>query len=396
MKKMLVLTSRFPFPVIGGDRLRIYYLCKELSRNFELTLLSLCETQQEVDMDVSHDNVFTSIHRVILPKWRSYLSCLRYLPTSTPLQVAYYRSTEFRTKLQMLLPAHDLALAHLIRTGDYLVDAKVPKVLEMTDAISLNYQRVSRVAKSSGFKNIVFSIERERLKHYEQNIVEKFDASFLVSQIDKDYLFFEDSPWYKKVLVCTNGVDTESLDYKYYAESKQLVFIGNLNSVQNLDAALWFAKNVMPLLRHHNDFTFKIIGRIKSDDMNKFNNLDGVSLTGSVDSIKEQARNSLAGVCSVRLGAGIQNKILEYMALGIPCVTSKMGLEGLNAIPERDILVANKPEEYVSHILSLYTRHDFARKLAENGRKYVVTSHSWVSQLETAVQFCKELVSDRP
>ena len=83
MKKILILTPRFPYPVIGGDRLRIYEVCKELSKKYELTLLSLCENKEELSYEVD-DHLFKSIHRVLLPKYRSYLNCLLSLPFDKP------------------------------------------------------------------------------------------------------------------------------------------------------------------------------------------------------------------------------------------------------------------------------------------------------------------------
>jgi glycosyltransferase involved in cell wall biosynthesis len=394
MKKILVLTPRFPYPVIGGDRLRIYFLCKELAKEYDLTLLSLCESEEEMDMDISFDNLFTTVERVFLPKWRSYINCFFALASKTPLQVAYYRSEEYRRKLQKLLPIHDGALAHLVRTGDYLLDADIPKVLEMTDAISMNYERVRAISKSSGFKNLIYSIEQKRLKSYEKNIAAIFDLSVLVSNIDKSYLFSSDEDVYKKVLVCSNGVDINSFNYELCADSKQLVFIGNLFSVQNLDAALWFAKNVMPLLRECGNFTFKIIGRIKVKDRSKFLGLEGVVLTGAVDSVVSEARGSLAGVCPVRLGAGVQNKILEYMALGLPSITSSIGLEGLEAIPQKDILVADKPQEFVERIVLLANDRELLEKISVNGRNYVERQHSWQSRLEPVRSALHNLINN--
>jgi len=394
-KRLIILTPRFPYPVIGGDRLRIYFLCKELSKKYDLTLLSLCESEEEMNMDVSYDTVFSSIERVLLPKWKSVFNCLLALPTKTPLQVAYYRSTKFHLKLQAMLPNYDGALAHLVRTGDYLLDASIPKVLEMTDAISMNYERVGETAKITGFKNIVYSVEQKRLKTYERKSTEKFDFSILVSQTDKDYLFQNTPDLYNKVLVCSNGVDTKSLDYQLCTNSKQLVFIGNLYSIQNVDAALWFATNVMPLLRQKDNFTFKIIGRIKEGDKNKFENFPGVYLTGAVDCIKNEARKSLAGICSVRLGAGVQNKILEYMALGLPTITSSIGLEGIEAIPNKDILVADEPQEYVDKIMELILDNKKYINLSENGRKYVVDKHSWQSRLSPVLNAFSELLNKK-
>jgi len=255
----------------------------------------------------------------------------------------------------------------------------------------MNYERVGKTAKSSGFKNLVYSIEQKRLKKYEQFAANKFDATILVSQIDKDYLFSSSSDEYKKVLVCSNGVDTRDMSYELSESSKQLVFIGNLYSVQNFDAAYWFAVNVMPRLRKQGDFTFKVIGRIKDKDRQKLKGLDGVVVTGAVKSVIIEARNSLAGICSVRLGAGVQNKILEYMALGIPAITSSIGLEGLEAKANKDILVANQPQEYADAVIELTLNKKLRESVSINGREYVESNHSWNSRLSPIMQLFNKL-----
>ncbi|AGH43752.1 glycosyltransferase [Paraglaciecola psychrophila] len=394
MKKIVILTPRFPFPVIGGDRLRIYFLCKELSKHFSLTLLSLCESKEEMEMDVSDDTVFDNIERVYMPKWRSYFNCLCCLPTKTPLQVAYYKNNEFQKKLITLSKVNDAVFSHLVRVSEYTKNINLPKIIELTDAISMNYERVSGLAKSFGFKNLVYSLEQSRLKKYEKSIATKFDYSVLVSQIDKDYLFHPDDAVYERVLVCSNGVDTQTLSYEYGKGYKQLIFIGNLYSIQNLDAAYWFAKNVMPSLREIDDYTFKIVGRIKSNDAKKFDQFDAVYLTGSVESILDEVRGSLAGICSVRLGAGVQNKILEYMSLGIPTITSSTGLEGIEATPDKNILVADKPSEYINAILKLSKDATFAETISLNARNYVVSKHSWGTRVLPVIKACKSLLID--
>lgn len=389
--KLLVLTPRFPYPVIGGDRLRIYQLCKQLKKDFSLSLLSLCDSKSELDMLVE-DDVFDEIHRISQPKWRSYWNCLLALPTSKPLQVAYYQNELFARKLTELAPSHDMVLAHLIRVGHYARRISIPKILEMTDAISLNYSRVKGLSKYGSVRHLIYSVEQNRLNEFERSIVRDFDVSVLVSEIDKSYLFEEASIEYSKVLVCSNGVDTDELTYRPVYPSKQIVFIGNLTTVQNLDAALWFAKNVMPVLRESNDFTFKVVGRINEKDRIKLNEYDGVYATGSVHSIQDAVKGSLAGVCCMRLGAGIQNKSLEYMAMGIPCVSTKVGFEGLQAKPGRDIFLADTVVEFVEAIRSLFESEQLFSKLAKNGRSYVETHHSWASQLSPLLHRCQEVM----
>lgn len=393
MKKILVLTPRFPYPVIGGDKLRIYEICRELSRNYELTLVSLCETYEELYMETPDDNIFNTIHRVYLPKWKSYINTLLAIPSNTPLQVAYYKSSKYSKLVSTLCSKHDLILPHLVRVADYVKEVDKPKILEMTDAISMNYMRVSSLKNNkSGFKGFVYRIERQRLNEYERYISRYFDYTFFVSQFDVDFLYSSDSQLKEKAVVCTNGVHTKNFPYDYNPLEKKLIFIGNMFSEQNFDAAYFFCSKVLPKLRVYGDYKFHIIGKISDEKRSQFKGFDGVVVTGAVDSISTSAKGALAGICSVRLAAGVQNKILEYMALGIPTVSSSIGLEGLNAIDGQSILIANTPDEYIKQIISLDKKHDLALSISEKAYSYVKNEHSWSSTLKPYLNIVDNLL----
>jgi glycosyltransferase involved in cell wall biosynthesis len=392
MKKILVLTPRFPYPVIGGDRLRIYEMCKELSKSYSLTLLTLCESQYEMELSRPEDGVFSEIHRIFMPKYRSYINCIMALPSDTPLQVAYYKSSKFDKVLNELYQEHDLILSHLIRVTDYVKHLQIPKVLEMTDAISMNYERVCETTNKAGIKGMIYRLEKNRLNKYEKSIVKDFNLNILVSQFDKDYLFEPNSDGYRKTLVCSNGVDISKLTYEFSPTNKVVIFIGNMYSAQNFDAVTWFVENVMPILRKKGQYTFKVIGRIKPDDEKKLNSIDGVIATGAVDKVDTHARGAIAGICSVRLAAGVQNKILEYMALGIPTITTSIGLEGLAAIPNKDILIADAVKDYIKHIQELENNHSYAEMISLSAYEYVKSSHSWSGKLKPVIKAIGGLV----
>lgn len=380
-KSILVLTPRFPYPVVGGDRLRIYYICKELSLTYNIELLSFCETIEEMNYDVPDDGVFRSIERIFLPRWKSYFNCMFSLFTRKPLQVAYYSSRDFSNAFERIVTKCDAVLAHLVRTAAYVENCDKPKILEMTDAISMNYERVRTLAGTKGFKNIVYAIEQERLNRFEKNIASKFDLSVLVSKVDKDYLFPVANSASSKVIVCSNGVNFDDFPQNYDPVDKTIVFIGNMTTVQNLDAASWFAEHVMPLLHEIDNFRFKVIGRINSQDANYLSSFPGVEVTGLVDSIANEASGALVGVCPMRLGAGVQNKVLEYMALGMPAITSRVGIEGIDAEVGVDILVADEPGAYVKHISELSKDKERAKSIGSNGSSYVRRTHSWNGKL---------------
>ena len=285
-----------------------------------------------------------------------------------------------------------MILPHLIRTAEYAKNLDVKKILEMTDAISMNYTRVSQIKNNSGLKGLIYRIEKDRLNKYEKSIVAYFDCNVFVSQIDRDFLYFDIPEVIDKTLVCSNGVDLSKLPYRFIPGGNKLVFIGNMYSAQNFDAAYWFAKNVLPIIRQHGDYEFHVIGKIPADCRKKLTQITGVVVTGAVDSVVEHAKGALAGICSVRLAAGVQNKILEYMALGIPTITSSTGLEGLFAKEGESILVADSPDCYVKHILELKNDMRLAEVIAQNALRYVKEHHSWDVKLKPLVKKVQQLL----
>jgi len=389
-KKILVLTSRYPYPVVGGDRLRIHEVCKELAREHDLTLLSLCESEEEMASAPPTDGVFKDVRRVLLSRWRSYLSTLLALPTRTPLQVAYYRSPAFRRELDALLPGHDLCLAHLIRTGDYVRHAGKPAVLEMTDAISLNYQRLKQVATRTSLKSIVFGIEQRRLAAYERAVLDDFALVSLVSDIDRSFL--TDGADRSHVITCSNGVDVDKYPFTDRRDAAPVVtFIGNMTSLQNMDACVYFAEEILPLARRRRDWTLRVIGRMTDADAARLARYPGVDVRANVADVAAESAGVRLGVAPVRIGAGVQNKVLEYMALGLPVITSSVALEGLGARPGVDLEVADTPQDFVERMEALLEDNDRFEAMAANGRRYVEQRHSWHAQLEPLTSAVRSL-----
>lgn len=397
--RLLVLTPRYPYPVVGGDRLRIHEVCKALCERLDLTLLSLCESTAEASAPVPPEAPFRQIERVVLPRWSSWLQSLTALPGSLPLQVAYYRSAAFDKQLERLLPAHDGVLAHLIRTGDAVRRsnvATVPRFLEMTDAISLNYERVQRSRRGRSLRAHVFSIEADRLLSYERQVVDDFDLSFLVSEVDRQHLFGSDTRRLQRTMVCSNGVDLQRLPYQFERNAADIVFIGNLQTLQNLDAATFMATDVLPVVRRQRpDARLRIIGRIKNADARSLGRHEGVVVTGEVPNVAAAAAGGAVGVCPVRLGAGVQNKVLEYLALGLPTVTTSVGFEGLGVVPDRDILVADNAKTFAEAVIQLLRDREAAAAMAEAGRRHVEDHHSWSAMLQPMVDAVVERVARR-
>jgi glycosyltransferase involved in cell wall biosynthesis len=383
--RLLVLTPRFPYPTIGGDRIRIIHLCRALSREFELTLLSLCDNREEMRFE-PHDGLFKHIWRVYLPRWRSYLNTLRALPGSRPLQLAYYDCPAFRERVEILLPYHDTVLAHLIRTGQYVLDSPIPRVLEMTDAISMNYLRMRHAKGNHSWKRLIYSVEQKRLQRYETKIVRQFDRVWLTSDVDRQFV---DPIEESDIDVIPNGTDIDLLPYRPPVDgANTIVFIGNMVSAQNQDACLYFIRTILPRVRAKAPVVFRIVGNAPEGVRRRFANFEGVELTGRLEHIFEGTEGAFCGVSPVRAAAGIQNKVLEYLALGLPCVTSALGLGGIAARPERDVLLYHDAEEAAAQILRLYENAALRMSLAEAGRELAMQRYDWKNIYRTFVNSC--------
>jgi glycosyltransferase involved in cell wall biosynthesis len=395
MKRLLVLTPRFPYPVIGGDRLRIDRLCKELAQHFSLTLASLCEDPAELHYEPPA-GIFIRVERVYLPKWRSRLNCVGSMFHGAPLQVAYYRSKRFAKMVDKLLPEHDGVLCHLIRTAEYARNASMPRFLEMTDAISMNYSRIQRGVAGDLIKRIIYGFERSKLSRYETSVSRDFDCSFLVSPVDLHYLTSDDIQATTLYRVAGNGVDCEDLPFRFTDAGTRLCFIGNMTTMQNLDAANYFARDIFPIvLRAVPNARFKIVGRMRERERRRFSRFSCVDVTGEVRSIVDATDGASVGVCPMRVGAGVQNKVLEYMALGIPAVVSSIALEGLGARNGQELLVEDSPEQFALAVIKLIQNRSFALRIAEAGRNYVESNHSWHATLAPVCETLDRKLSEK-
>jgi glycosyltransferase involved in cell wall biosynthesis len=374
--RILVLCSRFPEPPIGGERLRIFRICSELARHASLDLLTFCETEAE-RVAKSESGLFDAITRIELNTFGARARALGAVLGNQPLQIAYYKTRLFDTALKAKLNDYDAVLGHLIRMGEYIKNP-VPglvRILEATDAISLNYSRIPLGLQSRSANVLAYRIEKQRLLDYERTLPGKFDVLSFVSPVDVDFLY-PSRP--ANLVVATNGVDPDQFSFSGPGREKRIVFIGNITSEQNFDACVFFARSVLPLL---GEFQFDIIGRTPRHKASALARFPRVRVHGEVPSVSIAATGAFAAVCPVRMGAGVQNKVLEYLAMGLPTVSTSIGMEGLNAMHERDLLRADHPEEIAAAVLRLWQDKALSQRLAVCGRDYVVRNHSWTQTL---------------
>jgi glycosyltransferase involved in cell wall biosynthesis len=380
--RILVLTPRDPYPVIGGDRLRIHRLARALARRYELTLLTFCESERERRAAPPDDGVFTRVHRVVLPPWRSWLNVLAALPGREPLQVAYYRSDDFAAAVSSLAPEHDVVLAHLVRTAGYARGVQSLRILEMTDAISMSMQRVASArAHYMDPRRLAYALDARRLPEYERRAAAEFDLVALTSAADRDFLFGRTDEAEERIMVVPNGVDVPERQPPAQSMRRpgEIAFVGNLASLQNFDAAWFFARQVLPRIRaRHPDAVLKIIGPLRPGAARRFATVSGVRVEGVVPSLETALATARVGVCPVRVSSGMQNKVLDYFAHGLAVVCSPIALRGLNAPSANEhLLLADAPGEWAEQVIRLLEDEALAQRLADAGRALAGEHYRW-------------------
>ncbi len=375
--KILFLTSRFPFPPIGGDKLRFFNILKYLSKNHEASILCFSDKKLPPEILSEYKDFFFEIEVIILPKIISYINCILGLLKGNPLQISYYKSKKMEDLVREKL-AHnkfDVIFVHLIRMAEYAKNYKIYKILDMTDAQSLNYTRA--MPYTTGKWSVIHRFEKELVLNYEKHIWRYFDKTFVVSPVDKEYLIGLDSNINVEVL--PNGVDLDKYSFKQNnSETKQICFVGTMKYFPNIDAVVWFCREIFPIIKKEIPETkFYIVGTEPSRRVRELAKIKDVYVTGEVPNVNEYVWNSAVSIAPIRVGAGIQNKILESMALGTPVVTTSIGLEGIDAVPEKHILVADKPDEFARQVIRLIQNKEMCIKIATEARKLIEDKYTW-------------------
>lgn len=394
-RRILLLTPRFPYPPTGGDRLRILEMARQVSRRHQLTLISLCQRKEELEQEIPRDGIFSAVHRVYLPRWASWLKAGLAVIGRQPMQVAYFRSAAFSRRVHQLLPESDLVWCHLARTAPYAKEAPLPQWLEMTDAISLTLERAARLGSAFSPRTWAYRVEARRMRRYEQRLVDEFDLVTLIAEADRTQLLHSPAPRPEGIVVAPNGVALPAQAAPPAGErGPSIALLGRMDSLANRDALWYFVSEVLPgVVARVPQARLHVIGHVQAADAQRLRLMEHVKVEGVVDELSSVLDRCRVGVCPVRFGAGVQNKLLDYMAHGLATVSSPVGVEGLQVECGRDLLMAESKEDWIDKIVLLLDEDALASALGASGRGYVERHHPWDASLAPAMQALDLLIT---
>jgi polysaccharide biosynthesis protein PslH len=384
--KILYIASRFPYPTLTGDRVRAYHQLRLLSQRHRLTLLSPIKSAEEY-AGLSHIQSLCESVEVFPPSPHQRICNLMRIPfSSLPWQVTYTIDRRIKHRITQLLRRQNFDVLHtqLARTAP-LVDelVAIPKVIDLIDALSLNMQR--RAEQENPIMAWVAGREARSLKSYEQILLKKFDHAAVVSTTDRDAIGD-----FTNLHVIPNGVtpSTSRLPIQAMA-APEIIFSGNMSYFPNINAVQYFIDRVLPLVRRHfPKVRFTVIGANPSPQLQ--HQYPEIKFTGYVPQIYDYIAQATVAVAPMQSGSGIQNKILEAMAVGIPVVTTAYGMGGLGAKHNQDLLIANTAKDFAASVIALLQDQQLRQRIAVSAQQYIATHHSW----EASVAVLENLYRD--
>ncbi|MCF8329190.1 MAG: glycosyltransferase [Crocinitomicaceae bacterium] len=372
------MATRFPFPIEKGDKLRTYYLLKSLHKTHDLYLISLSEETISEDQ-LNEIKAFTKeIHLFTLSKIGKYFRLILGLFNSKPLQVNYFTSfkkkREIENLLELIKPDH--IICQLIRSAEYVKNYHdCPKTIDYMDALSKGMER--RINKVNWTSKFIFQLEAKRLKDYERRIFNYFEFQTIISKQDRDYISHPDQ---KKMLVMPNGIDDHYFESLKVEIKYDLVFVGNLNYPPNIDAINYLVKEILPSLPR---LKLLISGANPSKSLLlQLASIPNITITGWVDDIRESYLQGKILIAPMQIGTGMQNKILEAMALGVPSITTTLANNAIMATHQESIWVADTRESIIHGIETLLSNEAMYEKIKGNAKEFVRERYNWITIIQ--------------
>lgn len=381
--KILFLLSRFPYPLSKGDSLRAFHQMRELSKHAEVMAFAVSD-RKILSEEYEKLSFLQKIVVVPLPKMGIVGRLFASIFQKQPFQVAYFYAKQAQKALDIFIEKEkpDIIFCQLARMAKYC--EKLPtqiKLLDYQDAFSAGLGR--RIEKSPFYYRPLLQAEYQRMLAYEALIFSQFQIKTIISEPDRQLIHH---PQKSEIHLLPNGVQFDvfqpnleiGLEKKY-----DLLFVGNMAYPPNINCVEYIAKQALPLLKK--DFpalTFAIAGINPSPQVKALASKN-IIVTGFVPDMRDYYNCCRIFVAPMQIGIGLQNKLLEAMAMEMPCITSSLANKALGATPNLHLFVCDTPAEIAEKIAFLLQNPTVAKEMAKKARLFVIEKYSWEGQNQT-------------
>jgi sugar transferase (PEP-CTERM/EpsH1 system associated) len=392
--RIFYICRRVPFPPDRGDKIAAFNAIRHLAARHEVHVFCLGDGVQDLANISGLQAYAKSVSAAPVDEFTIKLRALAALVTGQPLSVAALNESKLHDAIQKkfteLRP--DLIIVYSCNMAQFAEHfPNVPRIMHFGDLDSLKWPQYAE--RSSIPLNWIYAIEARRLLGYERHIAQIFSHALVHTEIEKHD--FERLIPGIPVAVVGNGVD---LDYfRSAGEAKKpasMVFTGVMDYRPNIDAVVWFCDEILPIVQANIPVAnFTICGSRPAPAVRRLAKRRGVRVTGWVADARPYLDRAEIFVAPLRMARGVQNKLLEALAMGLPCVASTAAWSGTAVADGQGILATDEPREFARHVIDLLGDSDGRAEMARRARAAAVANYRWEVQLACLDQVIAAAVS---
>ncbi len=381
MGDILFLAHRVPYPPDRGDKIRGFNILKFLAARKRVHLVAFADDRR----DMGSDSGLTDRTSIIWRKKSRAVAAVQAVLTNRPVSLAAFDDDAVRAAVSTVLTTHDIDTIYVFSSqmAQYLpVETTARIVMDFVDMDSAKFADYGR--GQSGPMGWLMRREARLLGSYEGLVAARADASLFVS--DAEATLFRGQTGAERVFSIENGIDTDTFDpdasfVPIDLPPRTIVFTGQMDYRPNVEAVTWFADDILPLiLSRYPDAAFAIVGRAPTDAVKALGKRPGILVTGEVADVRGWLAAAAAIVAPLKLARGVQNKVLEAMAMARPVVASVPAAEGID---HADTIAAGETaDEIAARIIAVLSDPDAAGHCGAAARAQVIRRYGWDARLD--------------
>jgi len=394
--RILYVCHRFPFPPKRGGKIRPFNMIRHFHESgHQVTVASLARSTQEAE---EGRGIAAHCHKFLLETVSRSAAVARMLlrvVTGGPSSLGFFYSRRLAARIENELAsdAYDLIFVHCSSAAPYVAGVRhVPKILDFGD---MDSQKWLCYGSFKAFPvSLAYYLEGLKLQLTEIELAKKFDYCTCTTRAELKTLdgFLTGAPtaWFP------NGVDTDTFrpDGTAY-DADTLCFVGRMDYYPNQECMFDFCTNVLPRIRKvRPEAKLVIVGADPSRKVRRLARIPGVTVTGSVPDVQPHVQRAAVTVAPLNIARGTQNKILESLAMGVPNVCSELAAAGVDVVPGEHLLTASSPSQYAEAVLRILGDPAERRRLAEAGRRRVLSHHSWAQSMKSLDRIVEDCLAN--
>lgn len=386
MEPLLFLAHRLPYPPNKGDKVRSFHVLRHLAGRYRVFLATFVDDPADWQYVDPLRRLCADLHVEPLPPMVQRARSVAGFFRGEALSLGYFRSWRLQRWVNDVIGRERIARAYVFSSpmAQYVVD--LPRVRSFIDFVDMDSDKWSQYATRRAWPlSALYRREAARLLQYEREIAARAEVGIFVTDEEAD-LFRKAAPeCASRVVAIRNGVDSEYFSSSFDAASPfapgehPIVFTGAMDYWPNADAVGWFARDVLPEVRRRDPSArFYVVGMNPDSTVQALASIPGTVVTGRVDDVRPYLQHARVVVAPLRVARGIQNKVLEAMAMAKAVVATPPAVTALSARQGSELEVADGATEFADKVVTLMGP-ERARKMGEAARARVLADYAWTT-----------------